>query len=182
MNHSPSHRPSHTHAPRSPLLLRGVALAAALCIGGIATYAVTARPAFAAGLDAAPWMQHLHGRSHAELHAHVQQVLTRAGATDAQKQQIDAIVRDAMQAQHADMARYHASLARMKTLLTAAQVDTAEVERVRSEQDALLLDTNRRLTETLLRAAKVLTPAQRSALGAEIDRMMASPLGHHHGE
>jgi Spy/CpxP family protein refolding chaperone len=168
-------------ARRGTLLVRGVALAAALCTGGIATYAAT-RPAFADGLGASPLMQHLHSGSHAKWHAHVQQVLMRAGASDAQKQQIDAIVRDAVQAQHADMARYHASLGRMKALLTAATVDAAAVERARSEQDALLLDTNRRLTETLLRAARVLTPAQRQALGAEIDRMMATPIGHHPGE
>jgi Spy/CpxP family protein refolding chaperone len=171
----------HATPRRSTALVRGVALAAALFTGGIATYAAT-RPALAGALQASPLMQHLHGRSHAEWHAHVQQVLARVGASDAQRQQIDSIVREAMQAQHADIARYHASLGRTKALLVAPAIDVAAVERARSEQDTLLLDTNRRLTETVLRAAKVLTPAQRQALGAEIDRMMATPIGHHPGE
>ena len=172
----------YTTTPHRALLPRSLALVAALCVGSVATYAATARPAFAAALDGMPLMQHLHGPSHAALHEHVDQVLTRAGASDAQKRQIEAIVHEAMTAEHADMARYHASLGRMKTLLTAAQVDGAAVERVRSEQDALLLDTNRRVTETLLRVSAVLTPAQRVALGTEIDRLMAAPMRHHHGE
>jgi len=164
--------------------LRGLVLAAAVCIGGLATYAVTAPSALAAsvvaGIDGAPLMQHLHGHSHAQLHAHFEQVLARAGTNEAQRQQIDAIVAAAMRAEHADMARYHASLGQMKGLLAAPRIDVAGVEQVRLQQDELLLETNRRFTETLLRAAQVLTPAQRQAVGADIDRMMATRMGHHH--
>jgi len=34
----------------------------------------------------------------------------------------------------------------------------------------------------MVAVAKVLTPAQRAKLGAEIDRMMASHGAHHHGD
>lgn len=174
-----SHSAGTPHvAPIRPRRRLGPALAltVAFCVGGVASYAVTSQSAFAStlstGLAASPWMQHLNG-SHARLHAHVEQVLAGAGASDDQRAQIDAIVKEAMTAEHADMARYHASLGRMKTLLTAPRVDALQVERERSEQDRLLLDANRRLTETLIRASNVLTPTQRQALGAEIDRMMA---------
>ena len=175
---TPAARPS-----RRALLPRGLALAAALCIGAAGTYAVTAPAALAAtvgaGVEASPWLQHLHG--HAALHEHIGQVLARAGASDAQRQAIEGIVKEAMQAQHADMARYHAGLHHLKALLAAPQIDAAAIERVRSQQDQLLLDTDRRLTETLVRIARVLTPAQRQALSADIDRMMAARLGHHAG-
>jgi len=184
MTQQDSHVSSRANGGRRPatVLLRGLALAAAVGVGGLATYAATAPSALAAtvvaGIDGDSWMQHMHGHSHADLHAHLQQVLAKAGASDAQRQQIDAIASDAMQAQHADFARYHASLARMKTLLAAPRIDDAAIETVRAEQDQLLLDSNRRLAETMLRAAKVLTPAQRQALGADIDRMIANR--HHH--
>ncbi|AXK72178.1 hypothetical protein DWG18_07700 [Lysobacter sp. TY2-98] len=172
-----------TRARSTGALVRGLALTAAFCIGGLATYAATAPSAFAStvaeNFAGTPLMQHLH--SHADMHAHFEQVLTGAGANDAQRQQIDAIFKEAMTAEHADMARYHATMGRMKTLLTASQIDSLAVERVRSDQDQLLLDTNRRITETLTRSARVLTPAQRQALGAEIDRLMAQQIGHHHG-
>lgn len=164
--------------------LRSIALAAAVCIGGLATYVATAPSALAASVIAASGgdslMQHLHGHSHADLHAHFEQVLARAGASDAQRQQIDAIVAAAMRAEHADMARYHASLGQMKSLLAAPRIDVAAIEQLRSQQDGLLLGTNRRFTETLLSTAQVLTPAQRQAVSADIDRMMAARMGHHH--
>ena len=166
---------------RGHALVRVVAVTAAMCIGGALTYAATAPSALAAtvaaGIDGGAWFP--HGHSHAQVHAHFEQVLTRAGATDAQRAQIDDIVKQAMQSQHADMARYHDSLHRMKTLLAAPRLDAAALEGVRSQQDQLLLDTNRRLTETLVRIAQVLTPAQRQALSADIDRMMSSRMGHH---
>ena len=187
MTQQKSNTQSRTSGSRpATVLLRGLALAAAVGIGGLATYAATAPSALAAtvvaDIDGDSLMQHMHGHSHADLHAHVQQVLTEAGASEAQRQHIEAIVKEAMQAQHADFARYHASLARMKTLLTAPSINEAAVEALRSEQDQLLLDTNRRLTETLVRSAKVLSPTQRQALAANIDRMMASRIGHHHAD
>lgn len=163
------------------LALRGLTLAFAVCVGSVATYAVTAPSALAAtvtaGIDGTPWYQYLHG--HAALHDHFEQVLSRAGASDAQRQEIDGIVREAMKAQHGDMARYHATLRQLQGLLAAPTIDVAAVERVRSEQDQVLLDTDRRMTETLLRIAHVLTPVQRRALSGEIDRMMARHVGHH---
>jgi len=156
-------------------------VALAFCLGGVTTYFATAPSALAstvvAGIDGPGWMARLHGHSHAGLHAHFEEVLTTAGVDDARRQQVDAVVFGAMQAQHADMARYHATWGSMKQLLAAPRIDEAAVERVRAEQDALFLDTSRRLSETAVQIARTLTPAQRQALSAEIDRRMAS--GHH---
>lgn len=160
---------------------KALAVALAFCLGGVATYAATAPSALAAtvvaGIDGGGWMAHLHGHSPGQLHAHVTQVLTEAGVDDARQQQLQAIVQGAMQAEHADMRRYHATWGALEQLLAAPQLDEAAIARVRAEQDALFLDTSRRLSETAVQVSRTLTPAQRQALRAGIDRRMAS--GHH---
>lgn len=163
---------------------KALAVALAFCLGGAATYAATAPSALAAtvvaGIDGPGWMARLHGHSPAELHAHFTEVLTQAGVDDARQQQVHAIVQGAMQAEHADMRHYHATWGALERLLAAPQLDEAAIEKVRAEQDALFLDTSRRLTETAVQVARTLTPTQRQALRAEIDRRMASR--HHAAE
>jgi Spy/CpxP family protein refolding chaperone len=160
---------------------KALAVALAFCLGSTATYFATAPSALAAtvviGIDGPGWMARLHGHTHAELHAHFDQVLAGAGVDDARKQQVAAIVSAAMQAEHADMRRYHATWGTLEKLLAAPRIDEGAVEKLRAEQDALFVDTSRRLSETAVQIARTLTPAQRQALSAEIDRRMAS--GHH---
>jgi Spy/CpxP family protein refolding chaperone len=114
------------------------------------------------------------------MHAHFDKVLTEAGASDAQKQKIQAIMKQAMDTEHADMQDYHASVGRLKTLLTANPIDDSAVATLRAEQDRLALAASRGLSDTAVAVARVLTPTQRVKLGAEIDRMMDSPMAHHH--
>ncbi len=121
------------------------------------------------------------GHSPEQMHAHFDKVLSEAGVDDARKQQIHAIMKDAMTAAHADVQRFHDSCAQLKTLLTAATIDDAAIASVRAQQDQLVLATSHRLADTMVAVAKVLTPAQRAKLGAEIDRMMASHDMRHHG-
>jgi Spy/CpxP family protein refolding chaperone len=172
-------QPSHT--PRARRAANLLAIAVAFCAGGTLTYFATAPSALAAsavaGIDGPGWMAKMHGHSPADLHAHMDAVLTDAGASDAQKQQIAAIVRGAMEAEHADMRKYHGTWSALKQQLSAPRIDEAAVERIRDAQDGLFLDTSRRLSETAVQIARTLTPAQRQALAAEIDRRMAS--GHH---
>lgn len=176
-----------THpSPSHHLRTAGKALAVTLafCLGGAATYAATAPSALAAtvvaGIDGPGWMAHLHGHSPAQLHAHFAEVLTQAGVDGARQQQVHAIMQGAMQAEHADMRRYHATWGALEQLLAAPQLDEGAIEKVRSQQDALFVDTSRRLSETAVQVARALTPAQRQALRAEIDRRIAS--GHHAAE
>lgn len=166
-------------------LLRGLVLTAAIGIGMTVTYLATAPSALAAtviaGVDGGgSWLERMHGHSHAGMHAHFDQVLTDAGVGAAQKQQIHSIASEAMTAQHEDMQLYHASAIRLKDLLAASQFDDSSIESVRAEQDQLMLAMSRRLSETAIRIAQVLTPAQRQALGNRIDQMMKAGIGHHH--
>jgi Spy/CpxP family protein refolding chaperone len=159
------------------------ALTLALLVGGgaLATYAAMAPTAFAgtAAVAGATWMAHVHGHSPAQLHAHFDQVLARAGVDESRRQQIQVVLQQAVQAEHADMQRYHASFAELKTMLAAPRIDTRAIASLRAEQDTLALDCSRRISDTALRVAEMLTPAQRQALAADIDRMLATGMGHH---
>ena len=89
-------------------------------------------------------------------------------------------MKQAMDTEHADMQDYHASVGRLKTLLTANPIDDSAVATLRAEQDRLALAASRGLSDTAVAVARVLTPTQRVKLGAEIDQMMDSPMAHHH--
>jgi Spy/CpxP family protein refolding chaperone len=124
-------------------------------------------------------MAHVHGHSPEQMHAHFEQVLARAGVDAPRRLQIQAALLAAMQDEHADMQRYHASFGQLKTLLAEPRIDTTAVARLRAEQDALALDCSRRIADTALQVAEMLTPAQRQSLSADIDRMLADHMGHH---
>lgn len=165
--------------------IRSTALTAALAFGTVTTFMAATASAkelamHAGGHDS--FLTGMHGsHSPEQMHAHFDKVLTEAGASGALKQQIHAIMKDAMDAEHADMQYFHESCRELKTLLTAATIDEAAISKVRDQQDQLLLATSHRLSGTLVAAAKVLNPAQRAKLSVVIDRMMAEHEGHHHG-
>jgi Spy/CpxP family protein refolding chaperone len=168
-------------------LIRAGALAAVIGLGTatvLFTFSPTAR-AFAvqtASDSHDSMFASMHGgHSSEQMHAHFDKVLTDAGASDAQKQQIHTIMKDAMTAEHADMQRFHDSCGRLKDLLTADPIDDAAVQQVRADQDRLVLATSHRLSDTMVAVARVLNPRQRAKLGAEIDRMLAQHDMHHHG-
>ena len=166
--------------------LRGLFMAAAMAGSATGVYVMAAPSALAATQAGVPddspsWFARMHGHSHAGMRAHFDGVLAQAGVTDPQKQAIDRIVHDAMLAEHADMARYHAAAGELKRLLVASRIDETAVERIRTEQDRVAVDASRTLTEAAIQVARLLTPAQRQAIGGDLDRMMTDATAHHHG-
>jgi Spy/CpxP family protein refolding chaperone len=175
---NPSDQPNWKHK-----LIRATALAGALAFGTATMYLAVVPAAQALAMHSGghdSFMAGMHGHSPEEMHKHFDKVLTEAGASDAQKQQIHTIMKDAMDAEHADMKSFHESCKQLKTLLTAETIDEAAIAKVRDQQDQLLLATSHRVSDALVAAAKVLNPAQRAKLGAEIDKMMAEHAEHHH--
>lgn len=180
--------PSFIRGPHwKATLLRSFALTAILAVGSTAVYLTVAGPARAGSAattadNGGSFFQRMHGgaQSPEELHAHFDKVLTEAGASDAQKQQIHALMKQAMTDEHADMQNYHASFGHLKGLLTADPIDTAAIATLRTEQDRLALLASHRLSDTAVAVARILTPAQRVKLSAEIDQMMDSHMAHHH--
>lgn len=154
-------------------LLRTAVLGGMVGLGMAAMAAIGAAQPATADDPAAMMQQH-----HEKMKQHFDRVLTEIGASDAQKQQIDALFKDAMTAEHADMQKFHENMRQIETLLTAPDIDEAALAKLHGEQDQLLLATTQRVSDTLLQAAKVLTPAQRQMLAVHIDKMRAS--GHHH--
>jgi len=172
--------------PTKGLFLRGLFMAVAMAGSATGVYVMAAPSALAATQAGVPednpsWFARMHGHSHAGLRAHFDSVLAHANVTEPQKQAIDRIVHDAMLAEHADIARYHASAGELKQLLVASRIDETAVERIRTEQDRVAVDASRTLTEAAIQVARLLTPTQRQAIGGELDQMMADGAGHHHG-
>ena len=161
----------------SQRLAQGAVLSAVIAAGVAAVQLLPSHAAFAADDVAAGVHGDRHERHAAMMHDHLQRVLADAGVAQAQRDRIDAILKQSMEDQHADMERLHADLKLMKELLTAPTINVAKFNTVRAEQDQLALQTSRRLSDTALAVAQQLTPQQRQALGDEFDRM----LSRHHG-
>jgi len=175
------------HRPASKgLLLRGLFMAVAIAGSATAATVMSAPSALAATQAGVPdnapsWFARMHGHSHAGMRAHFDGVLEQAGVTGTQQQAVDRLVHDAMLAEHADMARYHAAAGELKQLLVASRIDETAVERVRAEQDRVAVDASRTLTEAAVQVARLLTPEQRQAIGGQLDQMMADGAAQHHG-
>jgi Spy/CpxP family protein refolding chaperone len=180
-----SHRPRWTHH-----LIWGGALAVAVAVGSMTLFLGASPDARAAAAGAVggggpgAFFAHMHGggQDHARMHAHFDKVLDDAGVSEAQKLQIHAIMKTALADTHADLQRYHAGVGQLTTLLTEAPIDDAAIATLGAGQDRIAVATSQRLTGAMVAAARVLTPAQRVKLGADIERMMASHQNSHHAE
>jgi Spy/CpxP family protein refolding chaperone len=90
--------------------------------------------------------------------------LDKVGATDAQKQQIKAIV-DAEFAKHEALAAQHEEMHRqLLAALSGETVDRTAIEAVRSQAISKFDQGSKDLSKALGDVAEVLTPAQRSQL------------------
>jgi protein CpxP len=109
-----------------------------------------------------------------EMHLdHVQAMLTKIGASDTQKSQIDGILK----AGFADMKTVHeshdAAFRQFHELLLAPSIDRAKMEDLRAAQIRNFDEGSKRLVTAIADAVEVLSPEQRAALGEEIRK--------HHG-
>jgi periplasmic protein CpxP/Spy len=113
--------------------------------------------------------------SAAEMSAHVDHMLkhfyVEINATDAQKAQIDPLVKQAM----ADLMPMHSQLraahGQALQALTQATVDRTALEAARLEHLQLADQASKRITQLIADVGDVLTPAQRSALGEHLQHM-----------
>jgi Spy/CpxP family protein refolding chaperone len=162
---------------RRPRLLQALAVAAVLATGGVAMHAASADES-----GDAPSMFHHHhcDGSPEKMKAHVDKVLTDAGVADTQKQQVEALISNAMTAEHADMKQYHANMHQLKALLTTDPIDDNAVAALRTQQGQLAQALSDRATDTAVSVAKTLTPDQRAKVGAQIEQMVSAAGGPHH--
>jgi Spy/CpxP family protein refolding chaperone len=95
-------------------------------------------------------------------------VYVEIDATDAQKAQLDPIVRQALtdlMPLHQGAHRFHEQA---MALITADKVDQAALEAMRAEHVAKIDAASRRLTQLIVDVSEVLTPAQRKKLAEHV--------------
>jgi periplasmic protein CpxP/Spy len=91
-------------------------------------------------------------------------------ATEAQKQRLEPIVKQAAKELLPMRENLHAGRREAIGLLTQESVDPAALEALRAKQIGLADEASRRLTRAIAEAAEVLTPAQRKELAAHFAR------------
>ena len=147
-----------------PFKVLAIAAAALVAVGGALAYAHQAK-----GMHGGPMSE-----QGMEMHLdHVQAMLGKVGATDAQKSQIDAILRAGLADLKNAHDAHHAAFGQAHQLLTAPSIDRAKLESLRAEQIKSLDAASQRLVTAIADAAEVLSQDQRAALEQAIRK--------HHG-
>jgi len=119
--------------------------------------------------------RHGHGPiDAADLDKHLDRMLkhlyVEIDATEAQKQQLEPIVKQAAKDLLPMRESLHAGRREAIALLSQERIDPAALEALRAKQIGLADEASRRLTRAIAEAAEVLTPAQRKELAAHFAR------------
>jgi Spy/CpxP family protein refolding chaperone len=148
---------------RRSIKIAAISAALVAVVGGALAFAHSGGRAHGPGMDRSP-ERHLE---------HMQALLTRAGASDAQKAQIEAILKPALSDMQATHETHFAALKQFHRAILAPSIDRAGLESLRSAQVKSLDDASKRLVTAFGDAAEVLSPQQRAAFDREIT--------NHHG-
>jgi periplasmic protein CpxP/Spy len=150
--------------PRRRFAAAAIVVSALVAVGGTLAYAHS---------NGGP-----HGamsrHSTASHHEHLQAMLTKAGASEAQKSQIEAILKPAFEEMKVAHESHSAAFKQFHEAITAPSIDRARLEALRAGQLKSLDEASKRLVTAISDAAEVLSPDQRAALAAEIEK-------HHRG-
>ena len=127
------------------------------------------------------WRAHAHGGGFghgpidpARMEEHLDRMLkhlyVEIDATEAQKRELDPIVKQAAKDLVPLREQLHAGRREAVELLSQERVDPAALEALRAKHIALADEGSRRLTRAIADIADVLTPAQRKQLAAHVAR------------
>jgi len=139
--------------------------------------------ALVAGAGAYAVDSHVNQHSAIDASAHVDRMLkhlyVEIDATDAQKAQIDPIVKQAMQDLMPLHSQLHAAHKQALQALTQPTIDRAALESMRAQNMQLADQASKRVVQLIEDVADVLTPAQRQKLAEHLSRLHGGM--HHHG-
>ena len=117
--------------------------------------------------------------SAAEVNAHVDHMLkhfyVEIDATDAQKAQIGPLVKQAVDDLLPLHSQLHAAHEQAMQALTQTTVDRTSLETVRQEHLQLAEQASKRMVQLIGDVGDLLSPAQRTALAAHLERMHGMP-------
>jgi Spy/CpxP family protein refolding chaperone len=153
-----------TAHPSNPKRRRvaGIAIAASLIalVGGAFAFAHAGGEQHHGGHMAAHSAEH-----HLE---HMRALLTKIGASEAQKSQISGLLEPALNEMKAVHEGHTAAMKQFHEGLLAPSVDRARLESLRAAHVKGLDEATRRMVTAMTDAAEVLSPEQRTALAREI--------------
>ena len=118
-----------------------------------------------------------HGRMSADPEKHLEHLnamLTQAGASDAQKKQIEGILRPAFEEMKAAHETHATVFKQFHESLMSPSIDRARLEALRADEIKSLDEASKRVVTAITDAAEVLSPEQRAALATQIQE-------HHRG-
>jgi protein CpxP len=113
------------------------------------------------------------GRGSEDHLEHMQAMLTKIGASDAQKTQIEGLLKPAFEEMKAAHEAHSEAFAKFHEAITAPSIDRARIEAQRTELLKTLDGASKRMITAITDAAEVLSPEQRAALAEQIHK--------HHG-
>jgi len=99
----------------------------------------------------------------------MQAMLTKIGASDAQKTQIEGILKPAFDDMKAAHESHSAAFKQFHEAITAPSIDRVRLESLRADQIKSFDEASKRLVIAISDAAEVLTPEQRAALAKQIE-------------
>lgn len=116
---------------------------------------------------------HMAGRGAEDHLEHMQAMLTKIGATDTQKAQIDGLLKPAFEEMKAAHDAHSAAFKQFHAEIIAPSIDRAKLESLRAGQVKSLDEASKRLVTAIADAAEVLSPDQRAAIAEQVRK--------HHG-
>ena len=105
---------------------------------------------------------------------HLNAMLTKVGASDAQKKQIEGILRPAFDEMKAAHETHASAFRQFHESIMAPSIDRARLETLRADEIKSLDEASKRVVTAITDAAEVLSPEQRAAFAKQIQE-------HHRG-
>lgn len=191
---NPADSSSEPAAPRRKW--RGLTIAAIVVAAGLTGAAVTAAVSQPYGFGQGGWHGGWHGRMHGgpmgrfgfdptraeeRLDRMVRHLAVEIDATNEQQDKLRTVAKAAVKEVLPAREKMMAARQQARSLLSAATIDRAAIEKLRAEQIALADSVSKRIAQAITEAAEILTPEQRKKLDENFPSFGTGHHGFGHG-